>query len=167
MRKNHKTAFCLLFVLVFAFLAAACTGSKKETLSPEEVQQLQEAHPQFFGLDTSDGLNVLVFNGGKSGVDWTVRLVPGNKDHYALSEGVESTTYLPLTVDEAKKVLIYYGLQDEKITLRPYDDLMASSYTLSMLMEDGNYLTEMAEAFDNRYRVGEVFKCVYDPEIDK
>ena len=113
MRKFHKTAFCLLFVIVFAFLAAACTGSKKETLSPEEVQQLQEAHPQFFGLDTSD------------------------------------------------------GLPDEKITLRPYDSVMASSYTLSMLMEDGNYLTEMAEAFDNRYRVGEVFKCVYDPEIDK
>ena len=82
MRKFHKTAFCLLFVIVFAFLAAACTGSKKETLSPEEVQQLQEAHPQFFGLDMSDGLNILVFNGGKSGVDWTVRLVPGNKDHY-------------------------------------------------------------------------------------
>ena len=56
MHKFHKTAFYLLFAIVFAFLAAACTESKKETLSPEEVQQLQEAHPQFFGLDTSDGL---------------------------------------------------------------------------------------------------------------
>ena len=98
---------------------------------------------------------------------WSIRLVPGSKDRYSIFEGVQATTYKGLTVDEAKKMLIYYGLPDDKVVLRPYDDPAASSYTLSMLMEDENYLTEMAEVFDNRYRVGEIFNCLYNPEIDK
>ena len=162
-----KKTILVFLILSFVILAISCANAKKETISPEEAKQLREAHPQFFDLDTSEGLNVLVYNGGKSGVDWNVRLVPGNKDHYSLAEGIQSTTYLPLTVAEAKKVLLYYGLPDDKITLRPYDDPMASAYTLAMLMEDQNYLTQMAEAFDNRYRVGEIFQSVYDPEIDK
>ena len=161
-----KRIALVLLILSVAVSTISCGETKKETISPEEAKQLRETHPQFFDLDTSEGLNVLVYNGGKSGVDWSVRLVPGNKDHYSLFEGIQATTYLPLTVAEAKKVLIYYGLPDNKIILRPYDDPMASSYTLAKLMEDPAYLTQMAEAFDNRFRVGETFKSVYDPEFD-
>lgn len=175
-----KKVCCFLLAALFVFSAACAKQNKEEAppeeisreeipaeeISPEEIGQLEEAHPQFFGLDTAEGLNVLVYGGGKAG-DWAVRLVPGSKDHYGLTESIEVSTYLPLTLDEAKTLLIYYGLPDEQVILRPYDDPMASGYTLSMLMEDESYLTQMAEAFDDRYSVGEIFEAVYDPETDK
>ena len=38
--------------------------------------------------------------------------------------------------------------------------------TLAMLMRDENFLTDMSAAFDNRYRIGEIFEPIYVPEID-
>ena len=159
--KKLVTIFLLLFC---GFSIAACSNSKdiaqaeKRTLAQEELQSLRDSHPEFFGLDTTDGLNVLVFD--NAGL-WVIRFVPGSKDHYALKEVVESTLVLPLTLDEAKSLLVYYDLPDDKVVLHPYQD----EYSYLMKIDD-SLIQRISDAFDHRYLVGEEFKKFYDPTID-
>ena len=159
-----KKLVTILLLLCCGFSIAACNNSEdiarteKRTLAQEEVQSLKEVHPEFFGLDTTNGLNVLVFdNAGQ----WVIRFVPGSKNHYALKEVVEATLVLPLTLDEAKSLLVYYDLPDDKVVLRPYQD----EYSYLMKIDD-SLIQRISDAFDHRYLVGEEFKKYYDPAID-
>lgn len=163
-----KKRICVFAVIVLVLLitfSMLYTKYRKDVLFAEELQKLQEKYPHFFDLDTSEGLNVLVFRNGTNNV-WIVRLVPGTKDYFSLSEGVKFGAYDAMILEEAKMILQYYDLPDEKVILRPYDDPLASSLTLSMFLEDENFLIEMAEAFDNRYQIGEIFELIYVPEMD-
>lgn len=161
-----KKLICVFMVVILVFSVVLYAKHKQDTLFAEEIQKLQEEHPQYFGLDTSEGLNVLVYGDDK--IDfWSIRLVPGNKDYYSIYEdALASKTYGPLSLEEAKMILTYYDLPDETVILHPYDCWSISSYKLAHLLEDETYLTRMAEAFDNRYQVGEEFPVIYIPEID-
>lgn len=163
---KKRTCIIIAVILVVLILSVVLfTKCRKDALFAEEIQKLREEHPQYFDLDTSEGLNVLVFRNGTNGV-WIIRLVPGNKDYFSILEGVQFGLYDAMLVEEAKMVLQYYDLPDEMVILRPYDDPIVSSHTLAMFMREENFLIEMAEAFDNRYQIGEIFELVYVPEID-
>lgn len=160
-----KVAFLLSVIGAILFLS--CTSPGEETLSSEDLQRLKESYPHFFNLDTTEGLNALVMGYGTQDCSWEVVLLPGSKDHYALTENIRMASYCPLSLEDAKKMLIYYGLPDDQVTLHPYEWPFNEWRSLSSLLEEEDYLPRMAEAFDNRYKVGEVWPVRYDPEIDK
>lgn len=159
----------LLLHIIGLILLLACSCSNKESLSREELHRLKETYPYFSNLDVAEGLNVLVYGYGKEkeGNPWRVIFVPGSKDHYALTENIRMAKYGDMTLEDAKKLLIYYGLPDDQVTLHPYEWPFNEWRSLSSLLEEEDYLPRMAEAFDNRYKVGEVWPVRYDPEIDK
>lgn len=161
-----KKITCVFIVVVLILSVMLYAKHRKDALFAEEIQALQERYPQYFCLDTEEGLNVLVYGDDKINF-WSIRLVSGNKDYYSIYEDtVAGKTYEPLSLENAKMILEYYGLPDEMVILHPYDNWVISSYKLSHLLEDETYLTRMAEAFDNRYQVGEEFPVIYVPEID-
>ncbi len=136
---------------------------QKETLSPEEYQHLYEEHPQFFGLDTTDGIKVLMFGDGRED-HWKIDLVPGSKESFSFTEGAYRSTFVKLTLEEAKKILLFYDLPDEKVFLQAYDDGLSSDIKMELTDE---LLQSMSEAFDSRYQVLEMwFKEQFDPESD-
>lgn len=166
----RRYGLILLLSLVLNIIFGACApkadvttdiGTVSQTSVKEEkmIDDLKASHPECFGIDVSEGLNVLVFENMMR--EYEIRLEPGNKDHYAWSEATKVTDYAALTLEEAKTILDYYGLPDDKITLRPFQDM--SSYLMTV---DDALFTRIANAFDNRYQVGGQFFEEYDPEID-
>ena len=164
--KKRTYIFIVVILVVLIVSALLYVKHKNDMLFAEEIQKLQEKYPLYFCLDTSEGLNVLVYGDDK--IDfWSIRLVSGNKDYYSIYEDVVAgKTYEPLSLEDAKLILEYYDLPDEMVILHPYDNWLISSFKLSHLLEDETYLTRMAEAFDSRYQVGEEFPVIYVPEID-
>ena len=162
-----EKTLCILAAIII-ILSAVVGGVILHRVSVfrEEIRRLQEEYPLYFQLDTSEGINVLVYGDDK--IDfWSVRLVSGNKDQFSIYEDTRySYDNPPLTLEDAKTILDWYDLPDEAVILHPYDNWQVSSFKLSHLMEDPTYLPRMAEAFDNRYHVGEEFPVVYDPELD-
>ena len=154
--------FVLLVLVGSSLTACSVSGDAKQPDTDaaflEEINELKESHPECFGLDVTNGLNVLVFdNYGQ----WSIRIVSGSKDHYSLKECVESTLILPLTLNEAKTVLKDYGLPDEKVVLRPYQE--ESSFYMKI---DESLKNRIRDAFENKYIVSDEFKKVFDPDID-
>ena len=155
-----KIILIILLVLVGSSLTA-CAGfvSANDASFLEEINGLKNSHPECFGLDVTNGLNVLVFdNNGQ----WNIRLVSGNKEHYSLKEAVESTRVLPLTLKESKTIIRNYGLPDEKVFLHPYQEEASSYY----MMIDESLKTRISDAFENKYQVFDEFKSEFDPSID-
>ena len=134
------------------------TPPVKETLSAEEVKKLKTAHPDAFGLDTTDGLKVLAFGDSKGYFEF--RIISGSLDSYPASISVPATKYRSLTVEEAKKVLAFYDLPDEKITLHPWQSMISSH----LMTIDDELLSALKNAFDGRYEVGPEIKEELDPE---
>ena len=162
-----KKCICIIFavILIIGLSAFLFAKHRQNVLFAEEIEKLREEHPQYFDLDTSEGLNVLMFRASPTSA-WRVRLVPGSKDHYSIHEGIQASTYMSLDLEETKLMLRYYDLPDEMVILRPYDDPIVSGYTLEMLMQEENFMPDLAEAFDHRYQIGEIFELIYVPEID-
>ena len=154
----------VILVLLCTFLAFSITACAEEgttpisseeeieseimTLDPKEAQLLKKAHPDCFGLDTREGLNVLVFE--KRSGKFEIRLAPGNKTHWTFEEATRATFYSALTLEECKKMLQFYHLPDDKVYLRPYQDPL-SSYLMTI---DEALEKRIAGTFDNRYKVG-------------
>ena len=181
-----RKILCFLFAVLFIFTAMACekqeqetipteesqqetepiaTEALRETVSAEEIRRLREEYPQYFSLDTSEGILVLVFGDDK--IDsWKIRLLSGNKHVLSIWESAQYDTFPGISLEDTKTILAYYNLPDDMIMLRPYDDWIISSYKLSHYMEDETYLSRVAEAFNNRYPVGEIFEATYVEEID-
>ena len=163
-----KKRICIIVavILIIGLSVLLFAKHRQNVLFAEEIERLREAHPLYFELDTSEGINVLVYGDDK--IDfWSIRLVSGNKDYFSIYEDAQnSVAYGPLSLEDAKLILEYYNLPDEMVILHPYDNWVISSFKLSHLLEDETYLPRMAEAFDNRYQVGEEFPVIYIPEID-
>ena len=134
------------------------TPAEKETLSPAEVKRLESAHPDAFGLDTSEGLKVLAFGDNKG--HFGFRIISGSLDYYPISIAIPATVYPDLTVEETKKLLLFYDLPDEQVTLHPWQDGI-SSYLMKI---DDKLLQDLSEAFDNRYEIGPEIKEDLSPE---
>ena len=157
--KKVITAVLTILLLLFSGCVTTDVLPSKETAAPEELQRLREWHPECFELDTTEGINVLMFYDGTG--NWQVLLVSGSKDHYSMEEaGTAMAWYIPLTVEETKTILLFYDLPDEQIILRPYDG-WPSSYGSPRSSEDQR---KMAGAFDNRYRVGDLFQTVIEQD---
>ena len=127
------------------------TLEEKASLDAKEAQSLKNSHPDCFGLDVAEGLNVLVFE-NRSG-EFAIRLASGSIVNWTSEEALKATSHKALTVEECKIMLIFYGLPDDKIQLRPYQDPL-SSYLMTI---DDSLVNRIAGAFDNRYKVGTVF----------
>ena len=161
-----KKIIAIVLMLLMASISLLFSGCvttdvlpSKETAAPEELQRLREWHPECFELDTTEGINVLMFYDGTG--NWQVLLVSGSKDHFSMEEaGTAMEWYIPLTVEETKTILLFYDLPDEQIILRPYDG-WPSSYGSPRSSEDQR---KMAVAFDNRYRVGDLFQTVIEQD---
>jgi hypothetical protein len=125
---------------------------KQETLSPEEVKSLEAAHPDAFGLDASKGLKVLAF-GDNEGY-FRFRLISGELDCYPAEVYVPASKYKALTAEEVRKMVLFYGLPDEKVTLHPWQDPLSSYF---MRIDDA-LLQDLREAFDNRFELGQEIK---------
>ena len=123
-----------------------------ETLSPGEVSRLKNTHPDCFGLDTTEGLHVLAYEVRKG--EFEFRLVSGNKDHFTWEEAMKSTYYRSLTLEELKKMLLFYHLPDEKIHLHPWRDPMCNY----MVPIDDSYIRRLSEFIDNRFDVEEQWR---------
>ena len=134
------------------------TPPVKETLSPEEAKKLKSAHPDAFGLDTTEGLKVLAFSGDQK--SFYFRIISGDKEYYPIKDAAAASMYRALTVEEAKKVLVFYDLPDEKVTLHPWVDGLSSAY----MVIDDTLLQNLKAAFDGRYEVGPEIKEDLDPE---
>ena len=134
------------------------TSAEEETLSPSEAKQLKSAHPDAFGLDTSEGLKVLAFGDNKG--HFGFRIISGSLDYYPVSIAIPATVYPDLTVEETKKLLLFYGLPDEQVTLHPWQEGI-SSYLMKI---DDKLLQDLSEAFDNRYEIGPEIKEDLSPE---
>ena len=161
-----KKIIAIVLMLLMASISLLFSGCvttdvlpSKETAAPKELQRLREWHPECFELDTTEGINVLMFYDGTG--NWQVLLVSGSKDHFSMEEaGTAMEWYIPLTVEETKTILLFYDLPDEQIILRPYDG-WPSSYGSPRSSEDQR---KMAVAFDNRYRVGDLFQTVIEQD---
>ena len=134
------------------------TPPVKETLSPEEAKKLKSAHPDAFGLDTTEGLKVLAFSGDQK--SFYFRIISGDKEYYPIKDAAAASMYRALTVEEVKKVLVFYDLPDEKVTLHPWVDGLSSAY----MVIDDTLLQNLKAAFDGRYEVGPEIKEDLDPE---
>ena len=158
---NKKTTIFLLICFLMC-ISVSCRGAGRETMAPEELEHLKAVYPEYFDLDTSKGINVLVcddLNG-----EWIIRLVSGEKECFSLTESVWITRHQHiLTLEEAKKILLYYNLPDEEVFLRPYNDFF-SPYGWQTF--DDEFASRIASAFDHRYQVGSEFLQQYDPETD-
>ena len=168
--KRQSLLLCLIFIMIMTALTACTkndptelptdpvteapttvpeeTPPEIETLSPEEAKILQTAHPDAFGLDASQGLKVLAFGDNKGYFQF--RIISGSMDSYPASISIPATRYRSLTVEEVKKVLVFYHLPDEKITLHPWQ-CNISSYRMTI---DDELLEALEKAFDGRYEVG-------------
>ena len=134
------------------------TPPVKETLSPEEAKKLKSAHPDAFGLDTTKGLKVLAFSGDQK--SFYFRIISGDKEYYPIKDAAAASKYRALRVEEVKKVLVFYDLPDEKVTLHPWVDGLSSAY----MVIDDTLLQNLKAAFDGRYEVGPEIKEDLDPE---
>ena len=134
------------------------TPPVKETLSPEEAKKLKSAHPDAFGLDTTKGLKVLAFSGDQK--SFYFRIISGDKEYYPIKDAAAASKYRALTVEEVKKVLVFYDLPDEKVTLHPWVDGLSSA----LMIIDDTLLQNLKAAFDGRYEAGPEIKEDLDPE---
>ena len=164
--KPKLILYCLIMAMMMTALnacikpeaAAAPKGQEKidpkkqETLSPEEVKSLEAAHPDAFGLDASKGLKVLAF-GDNEGY-FRFRLISGALDHYPAEIAAPASRYKALTAEEVQKMVLFYGLPDEKVTLHPWQDPL-SSYLMRI---DDALLQDLREVFDNRFELGQEIK---------
>jgi hypothetical protein len=164
--KRNRVIYCLILTMIMTALnacikpeaAAAPKGQEKidpkkqETLSPEEVKSLEAAHPDAFGLDASKGLKVLAF-GDNEGY-FRFRLISGELDCYPAEVYVPASKYKALTAEEVRKMVLFYGLPDEKVTLHPWQDPLSSYF---MRIDDA-LLQDLREAFDNRFELGQEIK---------
>ena len=165
--KRNRMIYCLILTMIMTALTACeksetpGTPEKTETttapeeqepLSSEEVKRLQAAHPDAFGLDVTKGLKVLAF-GDNSG-HFVFRLIPGELDYYPAEVYAPASKYKALTAEEVRKMVLFYGLPDEKVTLHPWQDPL-SSYLMRI---DEELLQDLREVFDNRFELGQEIK---------
>lgn len=165
--KRNRMIYCLILTMIMTALTA-CEKSEtpdtpektetttapeeQETLSPEEVKSLEAAHPDAFGLDVTKGLKVLAF-GDNEGY-FRFRLISGALDHYPAEIYAPASRYKALTAEEVQKMVLFYGLPDEKVTLHPWQNPL-SSYLMRI---DEELLQDLREVFDNRFELGQEIK---------
>ena len=134
------------------------TPPMKETLSPLEVKRLKSAHPDAFGLDTTEGLKVLACSGDQK--NFYFRIISGDKEYYPSKDALKASMFFSLTLEEVKRVLVYYDLPDEKVTLHPWRNGLSSD----IMIIDDTFRQSLKAAFDGRYEVGPEIKEDLDPE---
>ena len=130
-----KRAFLGFLAALMVFLAAGCNTPAKENAAsadpvPQETNPLQEQHPTFFNLDTTNGLTVFVTSFAAGTYSCSL---------YPTGQVDQDSTVLwdPNSVDLAtmKKILALYALPADAITVVPYQSLL-SSYIAVELMQD-------------------------------
>ena len=108
------------------------------------LASLQANYPNLFGLETAEGLTVCVFSSYPD--SYICGLLPGNVDKTTVSP----TSVFNVTVNEMKTILEYYGLPDNRITVRPY--YPTKGYYVA---DKEAYARTLSQLFDGRYKVGD------------
>lgn len=114
--------------------------------STRNISLLKELYPWMFEYDTADGLIVYISSYAEG--QYCGGILPGNAEAVPLSQAATVT----LSVIELKSVLAEYGLEDSKISLRPYNDPL-SSY--GYLRDEAEYKNRISALFGGIYSVGE------------
>ncbi|MBO5269349.1 MAG: hypothetical protein J6B77_01100, partial [Clostridia bacterium] len=112
-------------------------------VTAEQIERLRASHPHYFGLDTTEGLNVYV--GQMAARSYTCYLKSPKPD--GTEDTFEDTLAIwqlgGLSINDMKAVLSSYGIESIKINILPYA-IPYSSYWVPM---DDSYVTSLRIMF--------------------
>lgn len=112
-----KTIFLLVSVLALSGVFCACNSAaaaEMPTQNQELINQIKEDYPMVFGLDTSKGLDIVVWQLAKS--DYNFALVSHRDGEYdLLDEGLLRYGATGLSVNQLKAVLATYDISKDDL----------------------------------------------------
>lgn len=116
-----STAFLPEFICARAYTALFGTFGYEGAEAEERLEELREKAPEYFGLDTSNGLNVYVWQMARGSFSFCLKPGGEHKWEELLSAyGVGSA--------DMRLILSTYDIPDEDITVIPYHNPISSYY---------------------------------------
>ena len=123
-----RTIFLLVTVLALSEAFCACnSAAAAEMPAPdqEQINQIKEDYPMVFCLDTSKGLDIVVWQLATS--DYNFALVSHRDGEYdLLDEGLLRYGATGLSVDQLKAVLATYDISKDDLYIVPWQNSLSS-----------------------------------------
>ena len=123
-----RSIFILVTVMAVSSLFCACNSASAAEISapdPEQINQIKEDYPMVFGLDTSKGLDIVVWQLAKS--DYNFALVSHKDGKYdLLDEGLLRYGATGLSVNQLKAVLATYDISKDDLYIVPWQNSLSS-----------------------------------------
>ena len=143
-----------LLILCLLLILCAC-GKDKNSVTPDSREQtarqaaLMEAYPEYFGLDASDGLDVIVWQMAPDSYSFALL------KHTGASYDIASPELINLRgvrVDEIKTILSAYSVQEDDIYICPWCNPVSSYLADWQIVLDNEDAAEKERAFADTVR---------------
>jgi len=108
------------------------------------IDDIQEKYPQYFGLDTSNGLDVIVWQMAEN--NYNFGLLPHTyEERYWLSD--ELTELKSVRLDDMRAIIESYGIPQEKIYIVPWQNPLSSYLGEYSIIMDGEDIDQMRQDY--------------------
>ncbi len=158
MKRIKRTFSLMLGMVLISCVFSACSRNTGET-DPQELSYEQntllKAFPEYFGLDASDGLDVVVWQMSESVYSFGLLEHSDNHRDWLSDEFMKFCGAIGTNTEQMKTILSSYTINEEKVYIVPWQNPVSSyisEYWSIMEGEDDSSVKSRRQAYIDNIR---------------